>query len=67
MSALESACKYLGWHGGTVHDARRELERREDAMIRQYRQIDVESGADDVSLGIAREIARVQKLLEGLP
>lgn len=61
MSNLESACKFLGWQGGTVHQAKAELRKREESMIRQYNQMDEESDAEAAEI-LRRDIATAQVL-----
>lgn len=66
-TTLEAACKYLGWQGGTAHDARKALMQREEAMIRQMNMMDDESGAPEVIISLEREIAFAQTLIMELP
>jgi hypothetical protein len=63
VDALRVALAYLHWQGGTIHDVRAELEKREGAMIRQCNAMDDESGAPEVVLMLERDIAAVQVLL----
>lgn len=60
--ALGAALSYLGWQGGTVHGAKRELEKREGDLIRMYNQMDEETD-EEVVERVHAELAGVQALL----
>lgn len=63
---LRAACKFLGWQGGTVRQARAALERRETALIREYNRLDDEGRAAEAAESVRRKLAEVQVLLMGL-
>lgn len=63
MKALDSALKFLGWQGGTVHQIRAELLAREENMIRMCSQMDQGERERERLRG---RIALVQCLLAGL-
>ena len=58
MTGLQAACDYLGWQGGTVHQARKALEVVEGKLIQDYAKISEEK--------TLKRIAVVQVLLENL-
>ncbi len=64
-TALDAACKYLGWQGGTVHQAKAALTAEETRLIRMYNQMDEETDQEVVGR-VHNELATVQYLLMAL-
>ena len=43
MNVLQAACNYLGWEGGTVHQAREALLERQSKLCRMVNAMDEET------------------------
>lgn len=65
MTAFDAALAYLGWQGGTIHDMKRELNRRDEALCQKYSE--TENDMTEVACNaMLEEIATIQTLLRDL-
>lgn len=65
MNVLQAACNYLGWQGGTVHQAREALMDKQGRLCRMVNMMDDETDVQ-VAHEAEKDIATCEWLLLNL-